>query len=277
MAERIVGPGGTDSRFTDPGDVARGRKELGWTHEQVAEAVGALPLEVAAWESGAVHLAPHERDRILWQVRSAHYERELAARAGCDWLRQHQSRLDDLTGRGPKGAAWASRRVATHRAVCERCQAAIAALGPAPVDPAMHGRGGWVARLSPGPRLAVESALMGLWMGLVFWLGNAFQSWIGIREPWFPHLVPLWVGAFCAWWTLTHGLLRPLGDEHPYAAGQVQSALMIIPAAFAWGRTEPAVLQDPFFWMVVVLGCGLVGLVVGTLFDPDSEHNFRRG
>lgn len=43
-----------DEPVMQPEEVRALRDELGWTQEQLADAVGVGPLEVSAWETGAV-------------------------------------------------------------------------------------------------------------------------------------------------------------------------------------------------------------------------------
>jgi transcriptional regulator with XRE-family HTH domain len=42
------------------------REARGWTVEQLADEVHASPLEVSAWEAGAVRVPPEQTERIRW-------------------------------------------------------------------------------------------------------------------------------------------------------------------------------------------------------------------
>lgn len=134
-------------RFLEPRkDVAsaeqvRALRELrGWTVEQMADAVHASPLEVRAWESGAVQAPPLQAARVRWMMEMD----RRAADAGsgiepCDWVREHAPGLYDEMLADVAGNWHArSQAIREHVAGCSRCTArwrAVERLGPPPPEP----------------------------------------------------------------------------------------------------------------------------------------------
>lgn len=262
MLTSITRPAGDPSRSADPHGIARAREAAGWSREELADVLGVLPVEVAVWETDALALPPYEREHFRWRIQDAHYERQLAERSGCDWLRQHRLRLDEFTRRDERTAGWAARRIATHRAECEPCRAAIRELGPAPVEPVPPGRVGWMARLPPRLQLPANAVVSGLAAVVGCGLFDVLSPeaiW-----PWpFPQ-GPLWAGLLTAWLVVSHRLLRPLGDRDPYMAGQLQAALVIVPAILMLDGTEP------LLWALGAVFGVLIGALMGAQYDPDS-------
>ena len=98
----------------------------GWTVEQFADAVHASPLEVSAWEAGAVRVPPEQAERIRWFVEMDEWNAKVARVWGerCDWVREHVPHLYEIMFIDVKGITWYSRseEIREHVAVCATCQ-----------------------------------------------------------------------------------------------------------------------------------------------------------
>lgn len=118
------------------------REGRGWTAEQLADAVGASPLEASAWESGAVRVPPEQAEQIRWLIDTDAWSASAAAAKGepCAWVREHRPDLYDAIFADAGGGTWygGSAEVREHFAGCATCNAAWRAaqrIGPPPADP----------------------------------------------------------------------------------------------------------------------------------------------
>ncbi|HEU0301888.1 MAG TPA: helix-turn-helix transcriptional regulator [Longimicrobium sp.] len=120
------------------------RDELGWTQEQLAGAVEVSPLEVSAWEAGAVSVGPDHAvalARVAWRERRARAWDAAGARP-CAWGADARARLegdaDDVRERLRR-----EELLQAHQKRCAACRRAAEveqALGPIPVK----SRGGFL-------------------------------------------------------------------------------------------------------------------------------------
>jgi DNA-binding XRE family transcriptional regulator len=110
---------------TDPDALRQFRERRGWTHEQMADAVEASPLEVVAWEAGTVRVPERPAAWVRWfAAYDARHARVLEAGIGeCPWVRKHapglyERMLDDRAGN------WVAERsdVLAHFNGCRTCQ-----------------------------------------------------------------------------------------------------------------------------------------------------------
>jgi transcriptional regulator with XRE-family HTH domain len=115
------------------------RDELGWTQEQLADAVEVSPLEVSAWEAGAVSVGPDDvvaLARVAWRERrerawDAAGARPCARGADVRARREEMLRADDWDG-----VLRTDELLQAHQKRCAACKRAAAverALGPIPV------------------------------------------------------------------------------------------------------------------------------------------------
>jgi transcriptional regulator with XRE-family HTH domain len=279
MPKSIIPFVGSAAKTADPAAIRTAREAAGLTQEQLADLNGVLPVEVAAWESGAISLSPHEGEMIRWAIENAAYEKQLAQSdvLPCAWLAERRAHFDAMEKRGPRRTAWVARTIDAHRAGCGACMQAERDLPAAPLPPRTPGLTGWIehaiSRLPPSLRLPARAAVTGLEFGSPLFVGMTLVDWL--RDPSAGlQLSPsmfLWMTVGTAWLVLTHGLLRPLADRTPRLAGQLWSAALIFPAAFAFAQTDPdLLLRDPWLWGFAAIFSGLIGVVLGRVLDLDD-------
>jgi transcriptional regulator with XRE-family HTH domain len=127
------------------------REARGWTAEQLADAVHASPLEVSAWEAGAVRVPPEQAERLRWLLEVDAWAAEVARVRGepCEWVREHAPNLYDTMFADVAGTWYAqSAAVREHVAGCATCRAAYVhaeRIGARPPDPA-EAPEGWRTR-----------------------------------------------------------------------------------------------------------------------------------
>ena len=87
------------AKDVDPQALRRCREAYGMTHAQLADIVGASPLEVAAWEDGGVRVPRKQARRLRQLDTAAQREAAIAAAAlpGCPWADAHAPGLHGLT------------------------------------------------------------------------------------------------------------------------------------------------------------------------------------
>jgi DNA-binding XRE family transcriptional regulator len=263
----------------DPDAIRRAREAAGLTQEQLAELNGVLPLEVAAWESGAVFVSRYQGELIHWTMENAAHEQRVAAQdlPACPWMAQREAEFDFLRKRSPGRAGWVARAIAAHQADCGACTRLVRELPAAPELPRMpgllnaidHG----ISRLPRWLQLPARAVRGGLFGGAAFCASAVLGTWFGGAEPiQLSAAVFLWTTLGAGWLTLTHGLLRPLADRSPYLAGQLWSAALMLPAAFAFGMKDDRYwLYSPGLWVMAAIFSGLIGLVLGDALDPDGH------
>ncbi|HEU0012914.1 MAG TPA: hypothetical protein VFQ45_04485 [Longimicrobium sp.] len=239
-----------------PDELRAIREEAGLTPEQFAGVVRVLPLEVTAWESGAVSVPQYEGEVMRWRVRMAAYEAALP-RSGCDWTRTHAARLERLWQHGPYGARQAQRERAEHERACAECmrvQETLRSMPPParPVEPGFWGRRpGW-------PALVGGCGIVYLgYKGLRWLVGAGFDASLAEFASLF---------GIGAWVYYLFGRLQPLEDRRPYLYGHVVAAAAALPATVAYGLLGHADLSSPRTWIVA----GLISVSFGYLSGSSS-------
>lgn len=261
------------ARFADPGDIVQAREAAAWSRDELADVLGVLPVEIAAWESGAIRLTPYEADVLRWRMASARHEAQPqpALAPGCDWLSTRRPDVERHLGSEGRAGAWAQRLLAAHRRECDACRAMPAV--PAPEAPVAPGIRGWLQRgrrfVSRWSvlRVPAKTVVASLWAGAAWVVLSQLTTYQA-----FPDLTPgiiLTVMAVTGWSVLSLRLLRPLGDRHPYVAGQIGAATLVVPGMLALCYAME-VRPDPGMWVLAALAIGVGGLVVGTMYDPDG-------
>lgn len=260
-------------------DVVRSAREAaGWTQEALADLLGVLPVEIAAWESGSIALSPYEAELIRWRIQDAEYEKRLPKLEGapCEWLARHRERFDQFRERGPQRAGWVERTIAAHQRdcpVCGRAQALLRELPPRPEPPVPpgldHRLAHTVRQLPAWLRVPVVAVLAGSFVGLSTIAISAVTS-VSTGSPFNPQRA-LWWGAGIAWLLFTYRLLRPLADRRPFLAGQIHAATLLVPAGLIVHEPADIALDNPFLWVMMCIFIGLIGLVLGAFYDPHHE------
>lgn len=98
------------------------RERRGWTHEQLADAVHATPLEVAAWEAGTVRV-PREQSRHLRELVEEEHVVAAIAAAGlppCTWAEANAPHLHRALAQGDFYGELPAHEVA-HARQCPDC------------------------------------------------------------------------------------------------------------------------------------------------------------
>jgi transcriptional regulator with XRE-family HTH domain len=118
------------------------REVRGWTVEDLADAVRASPLEVSAWEAGAVRVPPEQTERIRWLVELDAWNAKVARVRvePCEWVRAHVPHLYDAMFADLAGT-WDAHtpEVREHVVQCATCRAVYTQaelFDPRPPDPA---------------------------------------------------------------------------------------------------------------------------------------------
>jgi DNA-binding XRE family transcriptional regulator len=264
----------------DPDAVRAAREEAGWTREQLADALGVLPAEVAAWEAGTVRVFPYQLELARWHIRQAAYKAGQAERdAACPWLVERRERFAALTDAGPDPAGWVERAIAAHRRDCPACRQALARAGdPAPPlspwPPGVRSRLLQArTRLPPALQLPVHSLGKGLLFGTLMAAAGSVSL---VGGDWWASPEGFLCGTLgVAWFVFTREALRPLADRDPRKAGQIQAAALTVPGLIAWGTIGSADLASPWLWGVAAIFSCLLGLVLGGMFNFDVSDDDR--
>ena len=271
-------------RFTDPAEITRAREAAGMTQEQLAEEIGVLPAEIAAWESGAIAASMNEGVWIRWRIELAEHQARLAEVAAprCIWMLSQEKRFAQLEQQSVRRAAWVARTTAAHQRGCPVCREAQALTRhlPPPEVPRSGRSPAWlaslwrrVAKLPAWLRIPVKSAAAGLAAGSAWLMINTLSRWIenpGAGLDPSPAVFG-WTTLGVGWLMLTHRLLRPLGDRMPYLAGQTWSTVLVSSGMITWAWTRGASLGDAGLWLSAAFAIVLVGLVLGAWYDPEFE------
>jgi transcriptional regulator with XRE-family HTH domain len=284
MAKLIRGAGEIGPESAPPDAVREAREALGWTQERLAEEVGVLPAEVAAWESGAIALTPYRAAEVRWRMDRAAYEAALP-RSGCYWTRANAERLERMKAAAPRLAVRADREREAHARECAEClrvKALLRDAPPPPEPPLRPGPAGWMdawhrtvdhlpAGLRMPARLAEALFRLGVYyvgLQLVFDLVGADGFDLSFRD------LVLLVGAFF-WFMAVGQWLEPLEDRNPYLSSTLQAAAVAVPANLVLGLLGTTDLASPATWIVaaiiVILAGGFLGAVKEGLQDEDER------
>lgn len=272
-------------------EVRAAREAAGWTHEQVADAMGVLPVEVSAWESGALPLGAYEAAVMRWRIDVARYEDGL--RADCDWARANQARQERLRRGTPLLAVRAERERAEHARTCPECLRVEALRRELPAPPDPPGEPGFmgglralrrrIARLPAWLRLPAQVAEGAIVVAAAY-PAYLLMKWLEGSDPGPASLRGMMlVAGGLAWFQHLRQLLDPLAERRPWLAGQLLAAGVAFPAAAALGLMGYGDLASfgPWFaaGLISVVGGGVLGKVaVQELMDdpacgtPDEEE-----
>lgn len=125
------------SRGAPPAAIRELREACGWTPEQMAQALGVMPVEVAAWEAGTVEPPGGTLRWMRWHARNAELDRSLrdAGAAPCAWIVENRERLALKAGSSSYDAWFVRRELRAHRTGCAECRQVQALTGHPPVVP----------------------------------------------------------------------------------------------------------------------------------------------
>ncbi|HEX6040723.1 helix-turn-helix transcriptional regulator [Longimicrobium sp.] len=275
---------GDAARFADPDEIVRAREAAGWSRDQLADAAGALPVEVAAWESGTIRLRPHEAEVVRWKIAWTLHEQAHRPPSGCGWMTRHRDRLNLYRQTSASLASRAERAMAEHRKTCDICQTAYDPdARSAPLPPPARGVRGWferaarvVERLPTWLRVPVKlaSALTfaagtgALWH-LLELLANPSKSWS------YPGPGARWGMLFGCWSALVVRLFRPLGRRYPRLMGQVCAAAIVLPTAFIWSDFGQEFAVAPWMWLFVMALGTVPGILISGYYTIEGEFDER--
>ncbi|HEU4884979.1 MAG TPA: helix-turn-helix domain-containing protein [Longimicrobium sp.] len=247
------------------------RESRGWTAEQLADAVHASPLEVSAWEAGAVRVPPEQAGRIRWMMDSDAWSAEVARVRGepCEWVRENAPDLYDIMFADLAGNWFAySAMVREHVAGCATCRATYMhaeRIGGAPPEPGnapdtwrtRYHR--WTKRFPRwiGRPLELLGALPGLAV-VALAVGTMPDKDAGLAA----HIYGGAMGAMIGWGALllaSHGLVR-VARRWPRAAGVLAGIAGSAAGLLSWSFCDSGVdLGDPRVWA----GAAAVGVALG--------------
>lgn len=257
---------GRDEAPVAPDELRAIREDAALTPEALAEVMGVMPLEVAAWESGAVSVERYPAEVMRWRVRTAAYEAALP-RSGCEWVRTHAGRLEQMREVGPYGTRQAERELAEHERACAECtrvQLVLRDVPPPPerpVEPGFWGRLPW--------QLVLASVLGFLYLAYktLRWLGGA------AFDPSLAEVAFLLAGG--AWAIYLPQRLAPLEERHPRLYGQIAAAGIILPLYVVYGLLGHADLSGPGDWITAALCSALLGAMIGFGSEDEREELLR--
>jgi transcriptional regulator with XRE-family HTH domain len=258
MRNSILGP---RRDVASPEQVRSLRERQRWTVEELADAVGASPLEVAVWEAGTVQVPPEQALRIHWQAEVAGLAEAVAAALDrpCPWVRENAPDLYAQVFATPNNPWDAGNgAVRAHVGGCDRCKEVLdqaRRIGGFPEEPDTSGSLDaryflWVERLPRWARgpfgwLGLIAPIVGVWL-LLFG---------GDRDGWSLGVLFGFIACFVATFTLSRVTRRPIAALlNGLAAG--------IGGLLGWAVGDASVdLGDPLPWAVALA----VGLGVGLL------------
>lgn len=236
-----------------PDELRAIREEAGLSPEALAEVMGVMPLEVAAWESGAIAVERHPAEVMRWRVRMAAYEAALP-RSECEWMRTGEARLERMRQVGPYGHRQAGRERAEHVRACAECTRVQLALRDVPPPPERPVEPGFWSHVPWQLGLAVVLGALYLGYQAVQWLGG------GAFDPSLAEAAFLLAWGMCAFYLLDR--LEPLEERHPRLYGHVIAAALVLPLYAGYGLLGHMELSDPGDWITVALCSALLGALI---------------
>lgn len=256
-----------------PEAIRAAREAFGWTQEQVADEMGVLPAEVAAWESGAIAVAPFDAAMMRWRMELAVYEAALP-RSECYWMRANEERLARMEEVGLHSARRAARERAAHVRECTECmrvQAALRDAAPRPERPLQPGLDRWldayirrVERLPAWLRLFLRAAAV-LLLGGVMYLGVKLLLLLDDPSDGLDASLQefMLVSAGFAWFVYLSDRLASLSDRRPYLAWQLIAAGVVIPGNVVLGLLGHTNPGDAGSWVLPLIISVAAGWVCG--------------
>lgn len=264
-----------------PDEIRSVREAAGWSQEQVAAELGVLPVEVSAWESGAIRIDRYQAEQMRWRMAHAEYEAALP-RSQCYWMRASEARLERMREQGPFSSMRAEHEAAAHTLECAECmrvQALLLHAPPPPEPPAEPGFRGWlraarsrITRLPGWLRIPLQALDSGVAIGKVYLLVELLR-WADSPSKGF-HLS---LGRFAllfagvTWLAFLFKRLLPMADRRPYLAGQLLAGGMALPATLLFGLLGDADLSAPGPWIFAGLVSVFVGGVLGKWVEEERE------
>ena len=235
------------------------REERGWTQEQLAEAVGALPLEVSGWEAGTMTV-PIEQARVVRGL-AAQEKREaaLGALAPCDRARVEAPGLGELLRSLPLPTEFspADRRHLKECAACRGTLRRARKLRDVPIDP---GLGSEPSQWMP---LMLIAGIMGIFVAAQY----AFESTTIVDVAAVPDVTwPMLMAVLAFHWT--DKLLFPGTGESHYVSSRLRLATAAAAGLLAWSY-EQASDQTPV--MLAILAFAALALWVARRYAEPGE------
>lgn len=168
-----------DQPVMQPHEVRALRDEFGWTQEQLAEAAGVSPLEVSAWEAGAVFVCLDDAIRLEEAARRERRERawDAADARPCGWGTDVRARLERAGEDIDFELIEELDKHAKQCALCRRAAEVEKSLPPVPDLPLPLSAGGFIgfvfrtmgmgARLPAWLRVPIRVGVFGGWLVLL--------------------------------------------------------------------------------------------------------------
>ncbi len=263
-------------RGIPPAAVQAFRERRGWTHEQMADEIGASPGEVAAWEAGTVAVPSAQAYRMRRLAEADRWSAALPPGTrlpSCSWANTHIPGLHQILWDAPRGAQ-ISPLVQRHLGECPECRRVVELRDEARANPA-----GYAAKLPDdvGPVMHWKEGIL---YGLVMALGMA--ALIVFQEP---------LGAGGALWSamgmgflalgLTERFVGRLLPRHPYATGLCSAAVAVLVGMLLG---SPGTAEGDLPGAPVLAGCVLLALLLGLLmgwmrdgYEPDDADSNEAG
>ncbi|HEX6373222.1 MAG TPA: hypothetical protein VF006_30135 [Longimicrobium sp.] len=250
----------------------------------MADEMGVLPVEVTAWESGAIAADLRQAALIRWHIEQAEYEARLP-RSHCYWSRANEARLQRMWEQGLVSAARAYDEMEAHARECGECMYVKILrrdMPPPPQPPAEPGFRGWmrslrarIGRLPVWLRLPLQTADFALHMAAVY-MALLLVSRIRGDAPSLSPTGMVVLGAFILWIGRLGKRLLPLAARRPYLAGQLFAAGIALPAILLAGLLGEWNLGSAEGWV----GVGVMSLFAGGVAghwvakeEPEHETN----
>jgi transcriptional regulator with XRE-family HTH domain len=259
----------------EPGAIRATREAFGWSQERLAEEMDVLPAEIAAWESGAIALDPHNAEVMRWRMEHAEYLARLP-RSECYWTRANRDRLRRMEEVGPYSGRQAQREIAAHERECAEClrlRMQMMHVPPPPEPPVRPGPRGWFvgwrlrlsrlpAWLRPPARVAELLVETGA-LYLVFrWAQRSLEEFLLV----FAGIQGFsWIGR----------LLRPLTDRRPYVGGLLHAGAFTVTGTCVMGVLGPTDLASGSTWIAVSAATLVGGTLLGR-WHANAQHEERR-
>jgi transcriptional regulator with XRE-family HTH domain len=264
----------------EPGAIRATREAFGWSQERLAEEMGVMPLEVAAWESGAIAVDAYQAEMMRWRMEHAEYLARLP-RSECYWTRANADRLERM-----KETPWrstqlrATREIDAHTRECTECmrvQAMLQEVPPPPAKPVPPGFNGWLEGVSRGtpwlrPPLKLASYLLATAVGAIaltlFFYAVDVADWLDLSVETFALIY-----AGVHWFVFLMRRLERLTLDHPYAAGMATALGVAIPANVVLGMLGHTELSSVAAWAQVLLMVLVIGWLLGAIGSKDEEES----
>jgi hypothetical protein len=269
-----------------PDAVRAFREGRGWTHEQMADEVGASPLEVAAWEAGTIRPPAKQEAWVRWLIAYDQWHARVieAGLSPCPWAQAHAPDLRErMFTRSSSDWNWFATRPAERHHIdsCDACRSALDLARRTPPIPAPPGddfdspgaryhrwverRPGW---LQPPLRLIAALPLVGI--AAVWMMPDADAGWPAT-------VIGLCLGGGCG--IVAYRLVRQgLGaffSRRPYTAGVLAWIPGVAVALLGWNLLDAALhLTDARVLAAAGLSAAALGLVSGARVrrEQDAER-----